>query len=260
MLKKNRLLFLTAIFFCSSAFAENFNRIGYLSVNASKDYQIFINDSLLNQGSFSKLALKPGDYDLSALNPNNLSWLNRGFIQNIEIIHGETTTVFIPVSEYITIRSKPFGSEIYNENRLIGTTPLVLSSEKYNGKNFILKKAGFEDKSFVILKNNKNYSFDLVQKDNDKNFPNPVLNANLEKNNFNWLKEGLVVTSLLSSWASFYFKREADKNYDKYLHSADPQMMQYYFNRTGDFDKYSEIAIGVSVVALGTYIYILISD
>jgi hypothetical protein len=90
--------------------------------------------------------------------------------------------------------------------------------------------------------------------------PSIVLKEVPNKKHFSWLREGLVVTSLVGSWASFFFKREADKHYDRYLRTADPAEMHRSFKKTEDFDRYAEIAIGISIISVGTYLYLLITD
>ena len=68
----------------------------------------------------------------------------------------------------------------------------------------------------------------------------------------------LVVVSLASSWASFYFKREADKYYNQYQRASDSRDMISLYSKTERYDRMSEIAIAVSAVTLGTYLYILL--
>jgi hypothetical protein len=79
-------------------------------------------------------------------------------------------------------------------------------------------------------------------------------------NQLRWLHEGLVITSLAGSWLSFLFKRQADANYNKYLHTARPNDLKKYYDRTVRFDRYTEISMGISLVALGGYIYTLLTE
>ena len=87
-----------------------------------------------------------------------------------------------------------------------------------------------------------------------------VASTGLDNSQTTWFKEGFVVVSVLSSWAAFYFKREADKNYNKYLEEGNTSKMNYYYDTTKKLDTYSDISITVSLASLGTYMYFLIFD
>jgi hypothetical protein len=75
-----------------------------------------------------------------------------------------------------------------------------------------------------------------------------------------WYREGLVVTSLIASWTSFYYKRQADQAHARYLVTSDSRKRFALWNQTRQYDTFSEIAIGVSVATLGTYFFLLLID
>ncbi|MCB0283126.1 MAG: hypothetical protein KDF60_11150 [Calditrichaeota bacterium] len=74
------------------------------------------------------------------------------------------------------------------------------------------------------------------------------------------VKTTLIVSAIAANWFSFYLKRRADNYYDKYQSASDLSRINNYYNKTEQYDNFSEIMLGISTVALGTYIYLLLSE
>ncbi len=75
----------------------------------------------------------------------------------------------------------------------------------------------------------------------------------------NWQKPALIFTAVVSNWLSFYLKREADDAYQRYRTTSDLSEMQRFYNRTRDLDHLSSMMLGVSVISLSGYFYLLIT-
>ena len=73
-----------------------------------------------------------------------------------------------------------------------------------------------------------------------------------------YLKPGLATLALLSNWGSFYFKRVADDHYKKYHATSSLPKMNYYYNKTLQFDHISNVFLAVSVVSISVYLYLLL--
>ncbi len=82
----------------------------------------------------------------------------------------------------------------------------------------------------------------------------------LPKTKRDYTRRGLVVTAILSNWASFYLKRQADNYYGKYQRAASLKNIHHYYDKTAEFDRYSNAMLIVSGVALSAYLYFLFSD
>jgi len=238
--------------------AKAFPAVGYLTLNVETGYQVLLDSQLIADRSFENMPLIAGDYLLHAYNPNDLIWQNRGIIKKITIYEAETLVVDFITENKISIFSNPPGGLVYVDNQLIGQTPLQALYSYPDGKLFRVIKDGYQEGSFIKEAEKKNYTIKL------KTILLPpaltVLQDHPNENNLKWLHEGLIITSLASSWLSFLFKREADANYEKYLRSARPSDMQKYYDRTIRFDHYAEISVGISLVSLGGYFYLLLTD
>ena len=231
---------------------------GYLSVDVDENFVISLDTLIVSNHSFSNLALKPGTYKIRAFNPDDISWYQNTFDKVIKIIPGEKVEINFKQNNYYRIYSTPINSKVFFQDKLLGKTPLFLNKDIYNDIELTLQKNGFKNKTFLLSANSNEYFINFNERDESQN--RKVFLTGIEKSNLKWIEEGLILTSLLSSWTSFFFKREADKSYEKYLNSANPQKMEDYFNKAENFDTYAEIAIGVSIVSLGTYLYILLTD
>jgi hypothetical protein len=219
---------------------------------------IYIDTTYIASHSFSYLSLESGRYTLYAYEPNNLEWKPNSIKKQIEIIKGEHLQIDLSDFESVRIYSKPYNSYVYSNNILMGRTPLILQTSKAQDQSLTIKKEGFNDYAFSLTDNQKQYMIELNRLDNYEHLT--VLKSGAENNHFRWYREGLIVTSVVSSWASFFFKKRADLNYNRYLRTAEPVQMVTSFRRTQDFDRYAEIALGVSLVSLGIYFFILIID
>jgi hypothetical protein len=121
-----------------------------------------------------------------------------------------------------------------------------------------LRKNGYQERSFT-MQDIETQSYLSLKKLNPDENPD-VFRASLGGTQVNWFRESLILTSFISSWTAFMFKRKADQNYANYISSSIPVLMDRYYDEAQKFDRYTEIAIGVSVTALTIYMIWLITE
>ena len=61
---------------------------------------------------------------------------------------------------------------------------------------------------------------------------------------------GLGAFGLVSGIAGFYFKDRADRAYNKYMNTGDPQKMDQHFNDAARLDKLSGVFYGIGEVCI----------
>jgi hypothetical protein len=61
--------------------------------------------------------------------------------------------------------------------------------------------------------------------------------------------------TVVTHWLAFYFKNLADNNFEKYQNTANPALMEKYWDNTQKYDRWSDITLGVSYAFLGGLIY-----
>lgn len=240
-------------------FAQNSTDTGTLSIVLNSPGHIYLDSHYLSTESINNLVLKSGEYTLSVLNSNSNKWNERGYEQIITILPNEHTNLIIDNPKTYYLNSIPYNSTVLQNNKLLGTTPLFLSSDKINlSEKIIIQKPGYIDKDVFVTPSQYEYFFSLKPESikNEIIITSPVLD-NMQAS---WFKEGFVFVSVISSWAAFYFKREADKNYAKYNSTTNVVKMNDYYNKTKRLDRCSDISITISIGSLATYMYFLIFE
>jgi len=251
----NNLFIGLLLFFCITVHSQN---IGYLSVSADPDVEIFLDSTLIADHSFSRLSLNVGTYELLILDKHDFSWNKRAIQEVIQILADNEVVLDYRSKNYRKILSQPVGSDVYLGSILLGHTPITLKEELLAGQPITLRKTGFKEKTFTLTQIDDNKYLKLNRLDPEDN--PAVFEAALGGTQVNWFREGLILTSFLSSWGGFMFKKKADQNYTRYLSSSFPPLTQQYYDEAQKFDRYSEIAIGVSITALSIYMIILIME
>ena len=231
---------------------------GYLSVSVEDGMQIYIDTTYIGEYSFSYMELPVGDYAVHVYYEQSNDWSDRGMTKYVSIIENEYVKLDFTTGDKIKILSLPIGGQVYAGDEFIGRTPLSFDRSQVGDQTIKIEKSGYLNQSFQLVGNQKEYKFSLQPVEND-----PQLNVSRvssSNDGLKWYREGLVVTSLVASWASFYYKRQADQSYAKYRVTSDSRRRFSYWNQTRQYDTFAEIAIGVSVATLGTYFFLLLID
>jgi len=162
------------------------------------------------------------------------------------------------LTDQVKVLSLPIGVKVFAGDKLIGNTPITFNRNLVGAKAIKLEKNGYVEQSFNLLTDQNEYHFNLVPLLDDNQLK--VTTSSDSHNGLKWYREGLIVTSLISSWTAFYYKRQADQTYSKYLVVSDSRRRFDLWNQTRHYDTLAEIAIGVSVATLGTYFFLLLID
>jgi len=252
-------IFLFLFILISFTIAQQEVETGTLSIKLNSPGYIYLDLKYLSHESIEKMVLKSGEYKISVYNSNSRSWNDRGFEKTITIFPDQNTDLVIENTNLYYFNSNPYNSNIIQNNKIIGQTPTFINSKDINlPEKLVIRKTGYIDKDVFVSPNQYEYFFNL-KPETIKSEIN-IASTGLNNSQTAWFKEGFVVVSVLSSWAAFYFKREADKNYNKYLQEGNPIKLNNYYDKTQRLDTYSDISIAVSLTSLGTYMYFLIFD
>ncbi len=80
------------------------------------------------------------------------------------------------------------------------------------------------------------------------------------QNRRTYTRRGTLAAAILANWAAFYLRRQADDYYGKYRHADRLKDINTSYDKTAEFDRYSNAMLVVSGVALSAYLYFLFSD
>ncbi len=231
---------------------ENIARISILS--SPDNIQVRLNSVLIGKTPIENFSVKPGNHHLEALSNAPGNWYNTNIYKKITLKAGQDTTIFLRFSRPVKINSIPFDARLLHNDREIGVTPITLPFEENQGKEFRIEKAGYQ--TFKFMLDNPNSKMYILQKidltssdDESSSFAYSILHKNIKSKFF------LLTGTVITHWMAFYFKNMADNNYQKYLGTGNPALMDKYWENTQKYDRFSDISLGVSYAFLGGLIY-----
>jgi hypothetical protein len=239
---------------CLSLSVAQNESAGYLSIDNHNNMNIYLDSILIANHSFTNLALNPGTYTIRADYQGSTSWLPAGYQQSVEILPDSCIKLNLELTIFINIKSQPYGAALFLDEKYVATTPVLLNKDDYLNHTLLIKKDGYQDRWININENENKYNIIL----HTSNGNTTVLKGKQDKKYLSWKKEGLIISSIVTSWMAFLLKRQADHYYDKYKTTSNPALIERYYDNTKKYDLYADIALGVSIISLGTYFYYLI--
>lgn len=243
------------LFLIQFTFAQN----GKISVTSSPaESWVRVDSILVGVTPITDIEVQAGFHTIDIAPPKGGIWNYEDKHLEVFIKEDQDTTLNINFSKPVFINSNPYGAHLKTEKNYIGITPLYISFEPNQGTAFEIIKEGYEPYKFTLdtpdpvyarLSKKEGYMEEAKKK--------PQLFGLLPRKHVK-SKFTLLAVTVAAHWASFYFKNVADEKFDKYLQTADPQLMDKYWNETRKFDRISEITLGVSYTALAGLIYLVI--
>lgn len=216
--------------------------------------QIRVNSVIVGITPIIDYEVESGYISIEAISNETGIWNNHNIVQEIFVTPGQDTTIQIKFPKMVKINSIPFHAKLMVNDQFMGLTPISVEFDRYRGKEFLIEKTNYNSFRF-FLENPNSQLYTLEPLDisaleaENISFTYGLFHSNM-KSKFLFLS-GTVVTH----WLAFYFKNLADSNFDKYTNTANPALMQKYWNNTQKYDRWSDITLGVSYAFLGGLIY-----
>lgn len=230
-----------------------------ISIDSSPSMSwVRIDSILVGRTPLTDIEVSAGSHLIHVAPPKGGVWNYEDKFIEILVAEGEDTTLSIQFDRPVFINSIPYGAHLRTNHEHIGITPLYVPFESNSGASFQIVKEGYEPYQFVLdkpdpiiakLKRKEGYTEQEKKK--------PRFFGLMPKKHVK-SKFTLLALTVAAHWTSFYLKNRADQKYDDYLQTADPQLMNKYWDETKKFDRLSEISLGVSYVALTGLIYMVI--
>ena len=221
---------------------------GYLKIQTdSNRIEIRLNNKSIGYTPLPIIALKPGDYNISAIHPSPYRWGNIDWQDSIHVIANDTILTQPEFKTLFSIRSNPFGAAIFLNDEFKGNTPLSILLNSHKNFQLLVKKHGFKD-YLIDLKQTKNnfLNLNLVQ-----NKGQLVLNKfeqqkhRKAKHCYRLMTYSLWGLSILTGLSTVYLKDQADEKYKQYLVAGSLSEMNKYFNEAKKYDRYTYVTLGV---------------
>ena len=220
--------------------AQSYRTI-YISTNKSES-SIYINGKFIGQGEVKDI-IQSNKIILRIIEDEKI-WGAREIIDSVYL---STSDSVISRSYFfkdrIVVTSSPNDAVVYNDDEIIGYTPLSLLPDAYN---LSLNKKYFKPYNLDLddTKSKTNIELEFIGEMENEKFINT-----------NWFKILMGSAVALGATAA-YFKLKADKNYDKYQETKDT----IYLDKTNRQDIYSGIALGLLQINFGVLVYYFVFD
>lgn len=221
--------------------------------------EVFLDTVFAGRTTLDTFKVKEGTYILKIINPISLKeWSN--YVINQELIIESDTILTFEFSYFYFINTSPFNVKVFNNDSLLGETPLRFYSGKMLKGFLNFNKKDYKDKVFdlssydfktglnleLIPKGSENVN-DLVYKDRSTQFKTkrPLLPI-----------FGTALLTVGSGIFAINYKQSANVEYDNYLRTGNTTFLD---NANND-DTVFTVSIILMQLALGGLIYFLFFD
>ena len=143
---------------------------------------------------------------------------------------------------------------------MLGQTPLYLKLEPQEEVQIIIEMAGYIQEKTTIDKNSPQNIKILLKPTNPAQH---ISASDPEIKSKTSSKKNLYISSsiaVISGLASFYFRKQGDKAYEKYLAQGEPSAIKKYYDRAEMYDTYSAISFGAFQLSFLTSAYLFIKN
>lgn len=247
-------IFWVALFWSTALPAQS----GTLNVySRPEECWVRIDSVLVGKTPLHELELPAGTHQVQVSPPQNGIWNLQEQVFTVDIQTGTPAEVHAVFSSPVFINSIPYGAQLLSDSTLFGKTPLYIPFEENRGKAFRLEKQGYKPYEFrltaptsILAELEKSGGF--VEEKAHPRLLGLIPRQRLKS------KFALLAATVVTHWASFYFKNAADSNFEKYQASSDPALTRKYWDNTQKYDRLSDISLGVSYASLAGLIYMVI--
>ncbi|MEO8209629.1 MAG: PEGA domain-containing protein [bacterium] len=224
-----------------------------------EDAKVYIDTVFAGMTPLQNYELKKGIYKVRVLNSKSLKyWQNENQSYNIEI--NNDTTIYNNFKYYYFFNTNPFDASVFKSDSLIGHTPLRFFNDNELFGNLIIKKKNYKD--FVYDLNG--YDFETGANITLQPKGKEVINDIVYKNRGTQFetKRPLIpiitlgAASVGAAYLSVNFKNTANKAYDRFLLTGNPESLQ----TSDDNDLYFLFSLIAMQAAIGGLIYFLFFD
>lgn len=260
LLKKNsrvKLGFLGIIFFALPGYAqiENFpdsNRCWVELRCKVSGLDVWVDGEKAGQTPLT-LALIPGTHMLRVRHPDYSDWLSCDWKRKIVLNERERKVLVVQFPKKFWVGSNPPGATVFNDDRLLGKTPLLVELPPGSPAFLALIKSGYESSRIGLDRSPSSMIHVQLRKEFLKQSGGRY-SPRLKKK---WIVASSVV-AILSGVAGYYFKVRADRAYERYLNSNHPDRMDRYFSDAMTFDRLTGVFYGLGELSLGVSLFLLI--
>jgi hypothetical protein len=207
-----------------------------------EEVSIFINDSLAGRGKIFNTEIEPGIYSINVIE-SSARWNAKSFTDTINIYDCSEIKLSFFFRDEILLNTDPQNVSVFKGDSLIGFTPMHINSDF--GK-LLLRKTDYLNREITAadLMSDKKIKLDFTGEVKKENFYESTL------------FKILAGTAVALGVATAYFKLEADKRFDEYKITGDPELL----DQTNQLDLISAVTFVALQIDFGMIFYFFLSD
>lgn len=206
------------------------------------------------------LTLTPGLHKIQVANPFQSNWLDQDWFANVQIQANDTLKIKVIFKKSYSVNSTPYGAQVYFKNKYLGETPLFFTLNEDETGELKLSKMGFRDTTLVIGKTEQR--FFKIQLEPIKRFKGILTSkGKMERRpKSRKLMYASLAVSAVSGALALYFRDQGNENFNRYLQTGNPELMDRYFNNAKKFDRLAAISFGVFQVSFILSFYLFLKQ
>lgn len=258
-------LFFTLCFFSiPTLFAQgDSTALAFLSVHAlQEDLPVLINHKLVGKTPLRRFPLLAGQYEIIVQADTEASWFDEDWREQVSLRPGDSISVIARMRRGYRINSIPYGAEVWQADKLLGTTPYVLRLPENQSASLELRHPLYRAAQFEIggrgegLLHKRNFeivlerNFDYAATQQHERSEEQARRVKHRK-----LAYLSAAVSLASGVGAGLLKREADAAYEQYLVTGEATAREAYFARAEKYDRYYSAAFALFEVSFAVSFY-----
>lgn len=231
---------------------ESSQNDGYLVLETHhKGLAVKIDEHFVGLTPLTAIRLTAGLHKVVVENPYRSNWLDQPWFADVNIPPSDTLAVQVNFKKSISINSKPFAATVFVGKTELGETPIFFLLQEGEADTVTLTKSGYVDTSFVVGKTDQRF-FNITLTPSSKPLDVEAFKSNLamerrpKSNTLLYTAFGL---SVVSGALALYFRNQGNSNYDRYLNTGDPALMNRYLDKANKFDNLAVASFGVFQVS-----------
>jgi hypothetical protein len=207
-----------------------------------KDTKLFVDDVYIGMGNNFITELDSGKH-IIYITENFWNWNSKSIKDTLSIFNCSDINLNYSLNDQKILDTNPQDVNVFIGDSLIGFTPLLLDQQQ---DNYTLEKPNYLQKnvSFQDIASGKKPELQFIGQEKGKSFYETTL------------FKVLVGTAIALGATTAYYKLEADKKFDEYQITGDPELL----DQTNQYDVISGVTFVVMQINFGLILYLFLSD
>ncbi len=223
--------------------------LAFLSVSSPvPGLEVFLDEQEIGVTPLDSMFISTGAHELAVVSPYGASWNHPPFKRSFVAAPGKKYSYTADFNKNVVLNTQPYGSRVYSDSLLLGTTPLVLNSEL---ESVVVYHQGYDSLKVALLPVQSPGI--LVKLLPNKQWVREKKAAERQKKRSIKRRRGLMLTSLgvavASGIATAHFHARGNDAYAQYQSTAVPENMETYYERAEEYDLYAGICYAVFEVS-----------